>query len=266
MTATRHLLLLLALGWSGQAAAQDLRDFCPDRPGLGTPACTIDKGHAAVELGLGDWTLDRQDGERTDTVIAGDLLVRYGLADRLELQIGWQAFGWERQRDATGSVERRTGTGDVRLALRRNLSNPDGSGFAAAVMPYVTLPTGRAPIGEGDWTAGMLVPLSYEIGKDMHVAFTGEIDAAADEQGDGHHLAYSGVLGLDLPLSEDVSFTAEIAAERDEEEGQRSTELRSGLSLAWQPNEALQFDAGANFGLNRDAPDLQLYLGIAKRF
>src|SRR6185503_1298265 len=53
-------LLLLA---AGTARAEGLRDFCPDRPGLGTPACTMDPGHIAVELGLGDWTLTRQSGE-----------------------------------------------------------------------------------------------------------------------------------------------------------------------------------------------------------
>ena len=38
------LLLLCA---SAAARAEDLRDFCVDRPGLDTPACTIDRGHAA---------------------------------------------------------------------------------------------------------------------------------------------------------------------------------------------------------------------------
>jgi len=36
-----------AVGVSTAAAlAGELRDFCPNRPGLGTPSCIIDKGHA----------------------------------------------------------------------------------------------------------------------------------------------------------------------------------------------------------------------------
>jgi hypothetical protein len=261
------LAALLALAAApGAASAQDLREFCPDRPGLGTPACTIDKGHLAVELGLLDWTRDREAGSRTDTIVAGDLLVRYGLSDRIEAQVGWQAVGHLRERDPSGSVDRATGTGDVRLALRGNLLNPDGSLLSVAVMPFVTLPTGGDAIGAGDWTAGVLLPVSFALPNDVQLAFTGEIDAAADETGGGHHLAYGGIVGIDTPLGHDVSATVELAAKRDDERGQRRSELLSGLSLGWSASDSLQLDAGANVGLNGPAPDLELYVGIARRF
>jgi hypothetical protein len=31
-------------------------------------------------------------------------------------------------------------------------------------------------------------------------------------------------------------------------------------------NKNVQLDAGANFGLNRNTPDVELYAGISKRF
>jgi hypothetical protein len=31
-------------------------------------------------------------------------------------------------------------------------------------------------------------------------------------------------------------------------------------------NKDLQFDAGANFGLNRQTPDVELYTGVSVRF
>jgi hypothetical protein len=36
--------------------------------------------------------------------------------------------------------------------------------------------------------------------------------------------------------------------------------------VVWPSFNNLQFDVGANVGLSRDAPDLQLYFGIAQRF
>ena len=56
------LLGVTIAGLTGTAAHADpeLREFCADRPGLNTPACTIDPGHAMIEVGLGDWTLERQ--------------------------------------------------------------------------------------------------------------------------------------------------------------------------------------------------------------
>jgi hypothetical protein len=262
----RRLLLLLAVA-PAPALADDLRDFCPDRPGLGTPPCTIDAGHVAVELGLADWTLERSPDRRTDTIEAGQLLVRVGLTDSLEAQIGWTAFGHVRDRDrTTGSVAQLSGVGDLAVALRQNLVNPDGSGFSAALMPFATLPTGNAAIGAGEWTAGVLLPLSYELDGGVQLGVTAQVEAAADSDRDGRHLAYGGVAGLSLPLSEALGVTVEVAANRDHDPSGHATEWRAGLSAGWMAKDGFQLDAGANIGLSAAAPDLQLYLGVARRF
>ncbi|HEX8625308.1 MAG TPA: transporter [Allosphingosinicella sp.] len=262
-----RILPALALGLAAASArADEMRDFCPDRPGLGTPACTIDKGHFDVELGIVDWTLDRTSGSRTDTLEAGQLLVRLGLTDTLEAQLGWTAFGHVRVRDrSTGSVGRGSGVGDVTLALRQNLANPDGSGFSLAVMPFATLPTGGPAIGAGEWSAGLILPLSYDLGADVQLGLTGQVEAAADEDRAGRHLAYGAVAGLSMSLTEALGATFEIAATRNEDPAGHSTEWLAGLSAGWMAKDDLQLDAGANFGLH-GAPDVQVYLGVSKRF
>jgi len=267
MRRTFRLLLAAAplMLAAGTARAEELRDFCPDRPGLGTPTCTIDQGHVAVELGLGDWTLTRQGGDREDDFATGDLLVRYGLTSSLEMQVGWTAYTHVRVR-AGNVVSRDGGTGDVLVALRQNLRNPDGSGFSIALMPYATLPTGSDGIGAGDWGAGLLVPISYELPHGLALGFTAEADAAVDEDGNGRHFAYSGVFGLSADLSDKVGATAELSVGRDEDPAGHSTQALAGLSFGWTPNDHLQLDVGANAGLNRDSPDLELYFGVARRF
>lgn len=89
----------LALLAAGSAHAQQARDLCADRPGLGTPPCTIDTGRTVVEVGLADLTRMEDGVVRIDTVTAGDLLVRIGLADRIEGQVGWTSYGHRRMRD-----------------------------------------------------------------------------------------------------------------------------------------------------------------------
>lgn len=263
----RILLAIAGLALAATAAgAEDLRDFCPDRPGLGTPPCTMDPGHFDIEAGLVDWTLDRTQDLRTDTIEAGQLLVRVGLTDSLEAQLGWTAFGHVRDRDRfTGSVDHASGVGDLTVALRQNLKNSDGSGFSLAVMPYATLPTGGRAIGAGEWSAGMLVPLSYELGKGVQLGFTGKVEAAADEDRDGRHLAYGGVGGLSVELSDTLDATFEIEADRDEDPSGHSTQWLAGISAGWMANDNLQLDAGANIGLH-EAPDVELYLGVSRRF
>jgi hypothetical protein len=257
---------LLALAAAAPAAAQPkLRDFCPDRPGLGTPPCTFDPGHGDVEVGLVDWTLDRRPGSRTDTFVLGDTLVRYGLTPTTELQLAWTSFGTQRQRDASG-VSRSSGTGDVRIAVRQNLQHPDGSALSVAVMPYLGLPTGGQAIGAGTWRAGTLLPVTYQLPHGFQLDFTGRIEAEPNQSRRGRHLAYGGIFGLDMPVAKAVTGTFELSVQRSLDPAGHSTPMVGAFSLAWLARPSLQLDVGANRGISGGAPDWELYAGIAKRF
>jgi len=262
----RRALLLPLLLWLvpvGRAQAEELEAFCVDRPGLGTPDCTIDSGHAAVELGLADWTHASDNGVRDDSLVIGELLLRYGLADHLEVQLGWDGLGFERERNA-GATLHETGAGDLRLALRYGFGDPDT--LSAAVMPFVTLPIGDDPVGAGEWTAGLILPVEYALPHGLELDFSGELDAAADADGAGNHSAYSATIGLGLPLGEQFVAAVELQASRDEDPLGGTGQLLGGVSLAWTPSRALQLDAGAVLGLGHDDPGIELYAGIARRF
>ncbi len=262
----RTLLFFALMTAPTMAAAQD-RDYCPDRPGIGTPACTMAPGRMSFETGLGDWTLSRDADQRDDVLLIGDFLMRVGIAEHAEVQLGWSSLSFARSRDRrTGDVEHRSGTGDLMLALRRNLVNPDGSGFSAAVMPFVSLPTGREPIGAGDWGAGVQIPLSYELSPAISLEMVPEFDADVNEDGNGRHFAFGDVVGVSTPLSDAVTATAEYQFRAVREPGDHHLEHLSGLSLAWQTSDRFQFDIGANAGLDRDADDLEVYLGVSRRF
>lgn len=243
------------------------RDFCADRPGLDTPACTVDPGHLQAELGMVDWTLDRQPDSRADTILAGDLQLRYGLGESTEARVGWTAYGHVRERDrATGAVDRASRTGDVTLGLKRNLMSPDGSGTSLAILPEVSIPVGREPVGAGDWSASLRVPVTREVTKDIQFELTPEIDAAVDEDGSGRHLAYGGAIGLGERLSDTLTATAELAAMRDRDPSEHRTMALASLSLAYQPTKDSQLDVGTVAGLDHAAPDIELYVGVSRRF
>ncbi len=241
------------------------RDYCPARPGLGTPACTMAPGGVSVETSITDWTLDKQGSDRTDTVVIGDTSIRIGVTGNTEVQIGWTPFGVVRERSG-GSVDRAVRIGDATIGLKTNLRNPDGSGLSIAVQPFVTLPIGRPPVGAGDWGAGLAVPVTYDLSKSVNLELTPEIDAPVDGDGRGRHLAYSVVVGLGLALNDRLTFTIENQIVRDEDPLQRTTQDLASASLAFMARKDLQFDIGAVAGLDRNAPDLEVYAGIAHRF
>jgi hypothetical protein len=218
-------------------------------------------------MGLVDRTSDEDESERTDAILIGDTLVRIGLTDAIEGQIGWTPFGHVRTRDKIAqSIGSADLAGDVTLGFKANLRHPDGTGFSAAVQPFVTVPTGHGPVGAGDWGAGVVAPVTFDLNGTLNLQFTPEADAAVDQDGTGRHVAYSGTLGLGVKLSNSVSSTIEFQAMRDEDPSGWTTQCLASLALAWMPKDDLQIDFGAAAGLDRDAPDAEFYAGISRRF
>lgn len=248
-------------------AQADEPRFCPNRPSLGSSACITEPGKVQLEVSGVDWQRDDSSDSREDTVLSGDVLARIGLGASTEAQIGWTGFGHVRTRDkTTGAIDTVNGVGDVTLALRQNFANPDGKGLSYGVEPFVTLPVGREPIGAGDWGAGVIVPVTYDLSDKVNLAFTGEADAQPDEDGNGRHFAYSGIVGLGYELSKQWTVVGELSVARDDDPMDKHTEAVAAGSLAWRPRQTLQLDLLGTVGLNHDAPDFRLVTGGAILF
>lgn len=266
MLFNRVLVVGVLLTLAAPATAEE-RDYCPARPGLGTPACTIAPGRVSLETSLIDWSKDENASARSDTVLIGDTLVRIGLTDTIEAQIGWTPFGHVRTRDkSVGTIDTANTIGDALVGLKANLLHPDGSGLSIAVQPFATLPVGHNPVGAGDWGAGVVVPIDYQLDSSLSLQFTPELDAAVNSSGDGRHFAASGTVGLGVAISKAVSGTLEFQTLRDDDPAGRTTQYLASLSLGWMPRDNLQLDIGAVAGLNDAAPDAELYVGVARRF
>jgi len=258
------VLLAATLLAASPATAQE-RDYCPARPGLGDTPCTIAPGRVSVEIGVADWQHDSEAGVVTDTITLADALVRAGIDARTEIDIGWTPYVRERTRTG-GAVAASVSSGDVTLGLRRNLASPDGGGVSAALLPFVTLPVGRAPGGAGDWSAGVELPASFDLGHGLSLQSTTTIAAAVDEDRHGRHFAASEVVGLGIALTDSVSLTLEGEVDRDEDPSGSATDARAGASLAWSASDRLQLDIGAVAGLDRGATGVEIYAGISRRF
>jgi hypothetical protein len=246
-------------------ADSDLRDICPTRPGLATPPCIVDSGHVLVELSGVDWTIDQQGSAREETALIGDLIVRLGVDRMSEIEIGFTPFGPMRRRDDQ-LVERTSGPGDVTLALKRSLQNPDGSGVSIAVQPYAIVPTGGKTIGAGDWGVGFLIPMSFALSDKVHIMLTPEIDGAVDEDREGRHLAYGTIGGVEIELTTSISTVIELSMMHDDDPDGAETEALAALSFAWQPADDWQLDIGGAVGLNQESPNTELYFGVSRRF
>ncbi|QGN55180.1 transporter [Novosphingobium sp. Gsoil 351] len=245
-------------------AHADDRDFCADRPGRGTPACTLAPGQAMVEVGAVDWEHDADAQNIDDTITLGDTLLRIGVGGDTEVQLGITAAVRTRSRDrASGRVAHSTGAGDGLLAIRHGLAGDDGP---IAVQALVTLPIGRRPASAGDWGADLLVPFQHDLPGKFQLALTPEIDAAVNASSTGRHLAYGGVVGLSHPLGEKLSLTAEFAGFEDRDPAGSSFDGRVAGSLVWQVDKRTQLDLEADLGVSQSAPQHAVMVGFARRY
>ena len=258
-----NLLILSLVFLATPAFAQD-SDLCVDRPGLGTPACTAGRGQAVIEMGLLGWDHVADAAMVEDDLTYGDLLLRVGLDDRTEVQMGIGGYTSAQSRERlSGAVTRSHGIGDAVIGLRRSVTGPGGP---IAVQGFVTLPTGQRGIGAGDWGAGLLVPMGYKLPAGFEVDLTPELDAAVNASGSGRHLRAGGVVGLAHSLGTAVTLTGEVGAWRDNDPSGHATDVRSAVSLAWQPGRDWQLDLEGDLGLTAAAPRHSLRAGLARRF
>jgi hypothetical protein len=240
------------------------RDFCANRPGLGTPACTLAPGSAMVELGIGAWDHSSDAGSVEDDTTFGDALLRVGVTETAEVQLGLTSHVTQRTRDrTTGAVDHVTGIGDGTLAVRQSLSGPNGK---IALEAFATLPFAKQPIGSGEWSGGLLLPADFDLPSGFEIDFTPELDLAANASGTGHHVAWGGVVGLSHALGKAVTLTCELAAFRDDDPDGHNTDARVAGSLAWQVSDRFQLDFEADAGISAGAPDRSLAIGLAWQF
>jgi hypothetical protein len=255
----------LLLGVSSAAAGADEAPICAARPGKSTPSCTVPAGHFQLETGLVDWSLQKQNGERDTSLTIGETTFKYGLTDRSDLEVDvtpWQSATSR----GPGFHDSASGFGDVTVAYKHQLSSkPDGVQVAA--LPFVKIPTAKHSLGNGKWEAGLLVPIDYSIPKSpFSIELTPELDWVADSDGHGHHAAMVQVASLGWQANDKLNLSAEIWGQWDWDPSGTTRQASADGSVAYLLTNDVQLDAGANFGLNKQTPDVEIYAGFAKRF
>ncbi|MEO8454296.1 MAG: transporter [Sphingomicrobium sp.] len=266
MGAIKPLLLAsLALCAGTAAAAADEQSICADRPGKATSACTVPAGHWQVETGLADWTLDKSAGERDMSLVIGETTVKYGLTDRSDIEVDVTPWQHATSR-GPGFRDSSSGIGDVNVIYKQGLTSPDAA-LQVTLYPFVKIPTAKRPLGNGKWEGGLKLPIGYAIPKSpLSIALTPELDWAADAEGHGHHAEMAQVASLGWAATDTLNLSVEIWGQWDWDPGGTTRQASADGSIAYLLSNSVQLDAGGNFGLNSQTPDVELYVGVSKRF
>lgn len=237
--------------------------FCAARPGQTTPPCVVAPSSAMVELGLATWEHSRTDSARDNELSLSAIALRYGIAPRLELQIGWAGLVVSSHlHDVTQDRSRATNSGDLTVGALYGLLGQDGP---VAIQAFVTLPTGKGAATEGEWSGGVRLPVAVPLGYDWQLGLTPEFDLAANSSGHGRHSAFGGAASISRPISGQISAGVDISVMEDRDPDGSSTSSMTSASIAWQTSPNSQLDFGVGLGLTSSSPRAQIYVGFSKR-
>jgi hypothetical protein len=162
---------------------------------------------------------------------------------------------------------RLAGFGDITLQAHYNFIGDDGGPVVFALLPYVKLPAATGDLGNGAVEGGLIAPLVINLPKGFVVTWVNEVDDLKNAVGSGRQANFIEIISAEHPVPLVKGVTAEIELFSSMGTDLLTPPVRTlDTSLQYLATPNLQFDAGANFGLNKDAPRLQLYTGIAQRF
>lgn len=239
--------------------------ICTDRPTKSTGTCAAPEGHFQVETDLFDETYDRTDGVVTTTQIFASPTLKYGVTKTLDLELNFTPYERQSVRD-NGVTSTAAGFGD--LYFKAKLDLLPGKTFDIGLAPYVKAPTASHNVGNGAVEGGLIVPMVYNLPDSWSVTIDPEIDALENDSGAGHHANAAGLVSVGKAVGGGVTLSGELWSDVNWDPGGRTTQVSFDVGAAWIPGQHsdIQLDGGLNFGLNRQTPDVQGYVGLSKRF
>ena len=263
----RTAIALLTVLTTSASWAED-KPICPDRPGRGTSACTLEAGRGQIELGLFDDSFQHRSGVTTDTDNIGSVLAKWGVSERMDVEAGMALYQEQRVHGASGTTTL-GGIGDLFLHAKYNPLTPasenEAGPFALVLDPFLKLPTAGGGLGNGAVEGGLVLPMSYDLGSSWSLAMTPEGDIQRNASGPGYHANLVDVVGLGKSFGP-FTLGAEVWSSQNLDPAGTISQYSVDLDAAWLAGNDTQFDGGLNIGLNRATPDLEIYVGISRRF
>ena len=254
MSALKTLGLIVAAGISMQVSAAD---FEFDRPGAGMSTGITPVGKLAWEQALPSASYQESNnalGEKVKTTrLNADMLLRTGLAQDLELQLGWQGPAWSKSKTEGQSVEE-DGLGDVSIGLKQAIDLNDDK-LSMAVLLQALIATGNDGFSEEDDIYSLATAVNYQYSELLKTGINMRYDVQNSDW------AITAIPNIQYRLNDQWSGFSELvyrkAESQDNEYG-----LTSGVIYALI--ERTQLDASV--GVDLDGADKSYRAGLGMAF
>jgi Putative MetA-pathway of phenol degradation len=244
---------------------EQMRSFGTDRPTKSNVPYTIDAGHFQYETDLVNFTHQVTGATRTDTLLVPNPTFKIGVANNADFEVNVPSAGVRAQGAATPATAL-WGIGDTVVRSKINLWGNDGGDTAAAIIPYVKVPSAPIGIGNGAVEGGLIGPVAFNLPNSFVLLLVPEIDVLKDSLNDSYHGTYVFDVNLSRAVIKNVTAYVELWSDYNADPTAKATLMSFDIALAWVFLPNVQIDAGANFGLTGATPQVQIYAGLSQRF
>ena len=245
------------------AGAQD-PELITDRPDQTESTTTVPRGWIQIESGAGFAEEDSQ-GLETQTLAGPGTLVRIGLADRLELRLGWAGF-IDQETSFQGSRTTASGVGDAEIGAKLQLRGESGRVPEMAILFATSVPSGDDGFTSDRFDPSFRLAFAHTLSERVSLGYNfGAAWESTAESGDTDTLS-NGVytVAAGFALSEHwgafVELFGDVALSAS---GAPAHSLDGGTTWRIKPN--LQIDLAGGLGLSDAADDWFLGVGVSLR-
>jgi hypothetical protein len=247
-----------------------MRAFTPERPTQAFSPFTVDAGHYQYESDLLNYTHTNYLGAGTLSYLTADPTVKLGLTNWIDFEVAFNGYLNSATHGNLSGVliNNGHGFGDTIFKIKYNVLGNDGGTFALAFTPFVKAPSAAPGLGNGVVEGGVIAPLQINLPQDYTLILQTEVDALKNANDERRHANFVNLASVshDLPfISKDLSLSVEFRSAVGTDTG-TPTVYTFDLGLAYLILPNVQLDAGANFGLTKASPDMNVYTGISARF
>lgn len=238
--------------------------ICTDRPTKSNFACTVPKGMFQIESDIGFHSIQIGGDARVDLTLFTNPTLKYGITDSTDIEANIAPLIRVRTR-VGDDVTTQESVGDLTLRVKQRLT-PTDTHIQFAVIPYVKIPTAERGVGNREWEGGLIAPANISLPQGFTLTLVPQLDLVLDSDGRGRHEQVQGVVNLGKQIAPDLTLYGELWTAQNFDPAGTVRQYSADAALAYLVTPTLQFDLGGNFGLNRNTPDAQLYVGVSTRF
>jgi hypothetical protein len=243
-----------------------MRSFNTDRPTKANVPYTVDAGHFQYETDLVNFTHQVIGSVHTDTLFVPNPTFKVGVTNNADLEVNVPFAGVHTFNTATAASGTLWSVGDTFVRSKINLWGNDGGDTAAAVIPYVKAPSAPIGIGDGAVEGGLIGPVAFSLPNSFTLLLVPEIDVLKDSVTSGYHGNYIFDVNLSREVIKNVTAYVELWSDYNADPTAKATLMSFDTAIAWVFLPNTQIDVGANVGLTRATPAIQVYTGLSQRF